>query len=502
MKNQLLKRLTALSLALCLGFGCAGCTASAAGPDPTDAFTDIGSHWAKSAIRYCLENKYMAGVGDGLFKPGGTVTRAQVVQVLYRMAGSPAVTEPSEPDGSEPDTWEPDASDSEADAPGSGGVEPANREDGALMPEPSQPDSSEPDASQPGTADPDPARPLMPFTDMQGHWAEKAVAWAYNAGIVSGIGAESFAPNAAIIREQAALMFKKYREYSLGETITLEGSYISRYKDRGLVSSWAVSAMNWAVQSGVMSGSGPDTLSPKGRCTRGQLAQIIKNYYEPRSTPGVPGGPEEDEPAAPDINAVNSPLVSYVRMSPNHSGRRKHGIDTISIHCMAEDWTVEKCGEVFADPNRQASSNYGIGSDGRIALYVDERNRSWCTSSAENDNRAVTIEVANIGFEPNWPVSEQAYAALIDLVTDICWRNGIKRLLWQGDKDLIGQVDKQNMTVHRWFANKSCPGEFLYSRHGDIAARVNQRLAALETAAALDQAVTMTRALNSERSGQ
>lgn len=172
----------------------------------------------------------------------------------------------------------------------------------------------------------------------------------------------------------------------------------------------------------------------------------------------------------------NSPLISYTRLSPNHSGRRNHVIDTISIHCMAGDASVETCGALFADPSRKASSNYGIGSDGRIALYVDEVNRSWCTSSASNDHRAITIEVANNGGAPDWPVSGKAYSALLDLLTDICRRNDIKELLWKGDKSLIGQVDKQNMTVHRWFAAKECPGDYLYNRHGEIAAEVNRRL--------------------------
>lgn len=172
----------------------------------------------------------------------------------------------------------------------------------------------------------------------------------------------------------------------------------------------------------------------------------------------------------------NSPLVTYTKLSPNHSGRRNHVIDTVSVHCMAGNASVETCGALFADPSRKASSNYGIGSDGRIALYVDEANRSWCTSSASNDHRAITIEVANNGGAPDWPVSDKAYAALLDLLTDICRRNRIKKLLWRGDKSLIGQVDKQNMTVHRWFAAKACPGDYLYNRHGEIAAEVNRRL--------------------------
>lgn len=172
----------------------------------------------------------------------------------------------------------------------------------------------------------------------------------------------------------------------------------------------------------------------------------------------------------------NSKLVSYTRLSPNHSGKRRHAIDTVSIHCMAGNLSVESCGRLFADRSREASSNYGIGSDGRIALYVDEGNRSWCTSSASNDNRAVNIEVANCADGEPWPITEEAYRSLINLLVDICQRNHIPELRWKGDQNLVGQVEKQNMTVHRWFANKSCPGNWLYEHHGQIAKEVNERL--------------------------
>lgn len=172
----------------------------------------------------------------------------------------------------------------------------------------------------------------------------------------------------------------------------------------------------------------------------------------------------------------NSSLVNYVALSPNHSGPRNHKIDTISIHCMAGNLTVEQCGRIFANPNTEASSNYGVDSDGRIGMYVEEKNRSWCTSSAANDNRAITIEVANtVGYEP-YPISDAAYKSLINLLVDICKRNGIPKLLWKADKSLIGKVSEQNMTVHRWFAAKSCPGNWLYQHHGQIAADVNKRL--------------------------
>ena len=167
-----------------------------------------------------------------------------------------------------------------------------------------------------------------------------------------------------------------------------------------------------------------------------------------------------------------SPLVSYIKYSPNCSIRTAK-IDTITIHCMAGNLSVETCGAGFANPSRKASSNYGIGSDGRIALYVDESKRSWCTNSKSNDNRAITIEVANTKAAHPWPVSDKAYQALIELVADICKRNNIKRLMWRGDKSLVGKIDVQNMTVHRWFANTNCPGDYLYNKMGEIAAKVN-----------------------------
>ena len=172
---------------------------------------------------------------------------------------------------------------------------------------------------------------------------------------------------------------------------------------------------------------------------------------------------------------TNSKLVSYKKISPHKTSPRNHKIDTITIHCMAGNLSVETCGNVFQ--TRQASSNYGIGSDGRIALYVDEKDRSWATSSSSNDNRAVTIEVANDGgADTGWHVSGKAMNSLIELITDICKRNDIKELKWKGDKSLIGQVNKQNMTVHRWFANKSCPGDYLYGKHSYIAKEVNKKL--------------------------
>lgn len=173
---------------------------------------------------------------------------------------------------------------------------------------------------------------------------------------------------------------------------------------------------------------------------------------------------------------TNSPLVSYTKISPNRTKNRNHAIDTITIHCVVGQCSVETLGNVFAPVSRQASSNYGIGYDGKIGMYCEEKDRSWCTSSGVNDHRAITIEVASDTKHP-YAVNSKAYAALLDLVTDICKRNGIKKLVWSTNKnDRVNHLNGCNMTVHRDYANKSCPGEYLYSRHSEIAAEVNKRL--------------------------
>ena len=172
----------------------------------------------------------------------------------------------------------------------------------------------------------------------------------------------------------------------------------------------------------------------------------------------------------------NSPLVNYTKISPNKSSPRNHKIDTVTIHCVVGQCSVETLGNVFAPTSRQASSNCGIGYDGRIGMYVEEKDRSWCSSNAANDNRAITIEVASDTKEP-YAVNAKAYAALIDLLVDICKRNGIKELVWSTNKaDRVNHKNGCNMTVHRDYANKSCPGTYLYERHAQIASEVNKRL--------------------------
>lgn len=177
----------------------------------------------------------------------------------------------------------------------------------------------------------------------------------------------------------------------------------------------------------------------------------------------------------------NSKLISYTKISPNRTSSRNHKIDTVTIHCVVGQCSVETLGNIFAPTSRQASCNYGIGADGRIGMYCEEKDRSWCSSNAANDNRAITIEVASDTKHP-YAVNAKAYAALIDLLVDICKRNGIPRLVWSTSKaDRVNHKNGCNMTVHRDYANKSCPGEYLYSRHAQIASEVNKRLGSTDT---------------------
>lgn len=180
---------------------------------------------------------------------------------------------------------------------------------------------------------------------------------------------------------------------------------------------------------------------------------------------------------------MNSPLVTCTRLSPNCTRPRSHRIDTVTIHCTAGQGTAKQILDLphFVNPNG-SSCNYVVGKDGSIGLCVAEENRSWCSSDRANDHRAVTIEVSS---EPRHPyaVTGAAYAALLDLLEDVCRRNGIKKLVWSDSRaDRTGHKNGCNMTVHRDFAAKACPGEYLYSRHGQIAAEVNGRLGVEGTA--------------------
>lgn len=194
----------------------------------------------------------------------------------------------------------------------------------------------------------------------------------------------------------------------------------------------------------------------------------------------------------------NSPLVTYTLISPNRTKNRNHAIDTITIHCFVGQVNAKRGCEVFQPSSKKASCNYVVGFDGSIGLCVGEKDRSWCTggtdgkgnpirvngiSGSSNDYQAITIEVASDNTHP-YAITDKAMAALIELCADICRRNGIKKLLWKGDKNLVGKVDQQNLTVHRWFANKACPGDYIYQRLGDIATKVNVKLGASATSPA------------------
>lgn len=184
----------------------------------------------------------------------------------------------------------------------------------------------------------------------------------------------------------------------------------------------------------------------------------------------------------------NSPLVTYTKISPNKTSPRKNKIDMVIIHCYVGQVTAKQGCDNFAISNN--SANYVVGKDGSIGLSVDEKDRAWTSggkdkngnvirvngiSGADIDHRAVTIEVASDTTHP-YKVTDAAYKSLINLLVDICQRNNIKELKWKADKSLVGQVGKQNMAVHRWFANKACPGDYLYNLYSQIAKEVNERL--------------------------
>lgn len=179
----------------------------------------------------------------------------------------------------------------------------------------------------------------------------------------------------------------------------------------------------------------------------------------------------------------NSKLVNYTKLSPNHSGQRTHSIDRITPHCVVGQCSVETLGNIFMDANREASCNYGIGVDGRVLLCVDEGNRSWCSSSNSNDQRAVTIECASETYHP-YEMNSNVYNSLVKLCVDICKRNGKKKLLWFNEKNKTlnysPKADEMIITVHRWFDNKACPGDWLYNRLGDLAKRVTEKLGGSE----------------------
>ena len=184
------------------------------------------------------------------------------------------------------------------------------------------------------------------------------------------------------------------------------------------------------------------------------------------------------------IDMSNSPLVDCTVLSPNHSGKRTKPLKRITPHCVVGQLKAEAIGGCFTNPSRQASCNYGIGTEGRVCLVVPEDCRSWCSSSNDNDQQAATIECASDKTHP-YAMNSAVYNKLVDLCVDICKRNGAKKLLWISDKNkalsYVPKDDEMIITVHRWFANKSCPGDWLYNRLGELASTVTAKLGGTET---------------------
>lgn len=195
----------------------------------------------------------------------------------------------------------------------------------------------------------------------------------------------------------------------------------------------------------------------------------------------------------------NSSLVNCTNLSPNHSGQRTHSIDRISPHCVVGQLSAASIASLFTSAAKGASCNYAIGKDGQVALVVEEKNRSWCTSSNANDQRAITIECASDLTSP-YAMNDAVYSKLIDLCVDICKRNGKKKLLWFGDKtkslNYNPASDEMVITVHRWFANKSCPGDWLYNRLGDLASKVTSKLGGSSTSSGTTTSTTASSGSN------
>lgn len=271
-------------------------------------------------------------------------------------------------------------------------------------------------------------------------------------------------------RKQALLAFCKASGASIGD-LDMQLAFLIKELSEGysgvLSTLKNASSVLEASNAVLLQFERPADQSQSVQSKRAGYGQTYYSKFAGTTTEGVSNG------------MSNSSLVAYTKISPNRTSPRKNAIDRISIHCVVGQCSVETLGSIFAPSSRQASSNYGVGYDGRIGMYVEEKDRSWCTSSAANDNRAVTIEVASDTYEP-YKVNSAAYSGLLDLVTDICRRNGKSKLFWFGDKDkTLAYSPKSNemvLTVHRWFANKSCPGDYLYSLHPQIVTEVNRRL--------------------------
>ncbi len=252
-------------------------------------------------------------------------------------------------------------------------------------------------------------------------------------------------------RKQGLLDFVKQRGKSIAD-LEAQLDFLMKELAEGYKSVYEVlkraGSIAEASNTVLMQFEKPKDQSATVQAKRAEYSQTFYNLFSGKSGSGA-------ATAAVRATGGNSPLATVAVLSPNNSGKRNQRINKITIHHMAGNLSVEQCGAIFKDPNRKASSNYGIGSDGRIALYVPEEKRSWASSSAWNDNRAVTIEVANSAAGEPWNISEAAYKSLVALCADICRRNGIGAVNYTGDKNGV-------LTEHRMFKATACPGTTIH----------------------------------------
>lgn len=255
-------------------------------------------------------------------------------------------------------------------------------------------------------------------------------------------------------------------------TMRLGGA--DRYQTSERIADWGLSNGLTFARPAVASGRNfPDALAGSALCGRSRSVLLLANDADDPTALMLQEHKDECDVryllggAQAVFIAGNSDLVDVVIPSPNNSGPRLYPITKITPHYMSEQWSAEQCGLSFAKPEREASSNYGIGLDGEIGLYVNESDRSWASSSSDNDNRAVTIECASL---PDDSLTDATWNALVDLCVDICQRNGIARLEFTGD-------ESGNLTMHKYFNPKTvCPGPWFSARFDQLAAEVNARL--------------------------
>jgi hypothetical protein len=275
-------------------------------------------------------------------------------------------------------------------------------------------------------------------------------------------------------RKEGLYKLAKARGKSIGDVEVQLEYLIQEFVSYGLLNTFkTVSDVREA--SNVMLLKFEKPASKDTKATQDKRAAYSQNYYDRFATKAnaTPNSNKEVKPMA------NSALATYTLISPNKNSPRNHAIDRITIHCFVGQVTAKRGAEAFQPVKTQASCNYCIGKDGDISLVVDEKDRSWCTSSGANDHRAITFEVASDSYHP-YAVTNAAYQSVINLCEDICRRYGKKKLIWFGDKtkslNYSPAADEMVLTVHRWFANKACPGQYLYELQGNIATEVTKRL--------------------------